>query len=142
MRTWKSVTAAAVAAGAVVGSAAWWQGTQASSPPVREDVSALAAQLRCGAGDQVFRAVREIAVEGDDAPASPEAAVEAVLAQRYPNLDRTGLRRGAADGRRAEVRYADAGATRAVFATRKVGDRWFVAAFAACNRTLVAGVAR
>ena len=142
MRTWKSVTVATVAAGVVVGSAAWWHISQASSPPVREDVSALAAQLRCGAGDQIFRSVREIAVEEDAGPASPTAAVEAVLAQRYPNLDRANLRHSRSDGRRAEVSYSDAGARRAVFATRQVGDRWVVTAFAACNRTLLAGVAR
>jgi hypothetical protein len=141
-RSWRRAVVTAAATAGVVGSAAWWQATNASSPPVREDVPALVAQLRCGAGDQVFQQIREIAPEGDVLPASPEAAVGAVLASKYPNLDRAAIRRGAADDRRAQVRWADAGGTKAVFATRRVGDRWVVAAYAACNRTLLAGVPR
>lgn len=136
-------TLAAVAAVTVAGGLALsqpWSGADTHQPPSLEG---HAASLRCPTQEPVLEAILEPAGDGVG-PDSPEAALDGLLRSKYPNIAETrrDFARIHARTDQVDFAYAPKGGRQFVVLTEKVGDRWNVVGYTACNSLLVRGVPR
>lgn len=127
---------------AVIGVAAtvWVAATSSADTAPPPSPNARAQALHCQANEPVLTAIVEPAV-GEAASASPEEALDALLAESFPGVraQRNKFERHDEAADSARFDFVNAGKRQMTVVTREIGDQWVVATYTLCSRTIPRG---